>query len=48
MEGIRFPVWKFVTCQNLQLIVLVIVAVLAGPVSSQLLAAPQNLGEHPQ
>ena len=48
MEGFRFPVWKFVTYQYLQLIVLVVVAVLAGPVSSQLLAAPQSIGEQPQ
>src|SRR5258706_8580955 len=48
MEATRFPVWKFVKCKYLQLIVLVVVAVLAGAVSSKLLAAPQEIGEQPQ
>ena len=48
MEAIRISVWKFVRCKYLQLIVLVVVGMLAGAVSSQLFAAPQKIGEQPQ
>jgi cobalt-zinc-cadmium efflux system outer membrane protein len=48
MEGIRFPVWNVVERKCLQFIVLVIVGVLAGGVSSKLFAAPQGIGEQRQ
>jgi cobalt-zinc-cadmium efflux system outer membrane protein len=48
MEVIRIPVWMFVRCKYLQLIVLVVVGVLAGAVSSQMFAAPQKIGEQPR
>ena len=48
MEGIRFPVWNVVERKCLQFIVLVVVGVLAGGVSSKLFAAPQGIGEQRQ
>ena len=48
MEAIRFPVWKVVMRKYLQVIVLMVVAVLAGSVCSKLFAAPQGIGERRQ
>jgi outer membrane protein, heavy metal efflux system len=48
MEGLRFPVWNVVERKRLRFTVLVIVGVLAGGVSSKLVAAPQGIGEQRQ
>ena len=48
MEGIRFLVWKGVGRKSLQSIVFGLIAVLAGGVSPNLLAAPQRIDEQGQ